>query len=68
MKNNPLGIAATLTTQSGEASYASLAKLAAMTHTDVGQLPHTVKILLENLARRAGDRDVTEADVVALAQ
>jgi aconitate hydratase len=68
MNNDPLGVAAKLTTQSGEASYASLAKLAAMTHTDVGQLPHTIKILLENLARRAGDRDVTEADVVALAQ
>jgi aconitate hydratase len=68
MKDNPLGITATLTTQSGTASYVSLAKLAAKTHTDVGQLPHTVKILLENIARRAGGRDVTEADVVALAQ
>ena len=68
MTNNPLGIAATLTTQSGTASYVSLAKLAAKTRTDVGRLPHTVKILLENIARRAGGRDVTEADVVALAQ
>ena len=32
------------------------------------RLPHTVKILLENIARRAGGRDVTDADVVALAQ
>jgi aconitate hydratase len=68
MTNNPLGIAATLTTQSGTASYVSLAKLAAKTRTEVGRLPHTVKILLENIARRAGGRDVTEADVVALAQ
>jgi aconitate hydratase len=34
----------------------------------VAQLPHTVKILLENIARRAGGRDVSEADVIALAQ
>jgi aconitate hydratase len=30
-------------------------------------LPHTVKILLENLLRRAGTRDVADADVAALA-
>jgi len=34
---------------------------------DVGSLPHTVKILLENLMRRAGSRDVSENDVRALA-
>jgi aconitate hydratase len=34
---------------------------------DVGRLPHTVKILLENLLRRAGSRDVSEGDVSALA-
>jgi len=68
MIDNPLGVTATLTTQAGTASYVSLAKLAAKTNTDVGRLPHTVKILLENIARRAGGRDVTEADVTALAQ
>jgi aconitate hydratase len=68
MRNNPLGATATLTTQSGTASYLSLAKLAAKTGADVARLPHTVKILLENIARRAGGRDVSEADVVALAQ
>ena len=67
MTINPLGVAATLVTQSGTASYVSLAKLAAETSADVGRLPHTVKILLENIARRAGSRDVTEADVLALA-
>jgi aconitate hydratase len=30
-------------------------------------LPHTVRILLENLLRRAGTRDVSDADVAALA-
>ena len=34
---------------------------------DVGRLPHTVKILLENLLRRAGTPDVSEQDVRALA-
>jgi len=33
----------------------------------VDALPHTVKILLENLLRRAGTRDVTDEDVRALA-
>ena len=34
---------------------------------DVTRLPHTVKILLENLLRRAGTRDVGDADIRALA-
>src|SRR5947209_18222080 len=34
---------------------------------DLDRLPHTVKILLENLLRRAGTRDVSEDDVAALA-
>jgi aconitate hydratase len=35
---------------------------------DIGRLPHTVRILLENLLRRAGTRDVTDEDVLALAR
>ncbi|MBL8337383.1 MAG: hypothetical protein JNM97_11455, partial [Rhodoferax sp.] len=65
MTNDPLDITTTLATASGAASYVSLAKLAANTGADVASLPHTVKILLENIARRAGSRDVSEADVVA---
>ena len=65
---NALDSVATLKTASGNARYVSLAKLAAKTGTDVARLPHTVKILLENIARRAGGRDVSEADVVALAR
>src|SRR5580765_5222157 len=34
---------------------------------DVHQLPKTLKILLENLLRRAGTRDVADEDVAALA-
>ncbi len=68
MTNDYLGATATLTTDSGTASYLSLKKLSTKTGADVARLPHTVKILLENIARRAGGRDVSEADVVALAQ
>jgi len=42
-----------------------LYRLAAV--ADLGRLPHTVKILLENLLRRAGTRDVSAEDVRALA-
>ena len=34
---------------------------------DLGRLPHTVKILLENLLRRAGTSSVADADITALA-
>jgi aconitate hydratase A / 2-methylisocitrate dehydratase len=42
-----------------------LYRLAAV--ADLDRLPHTVKILLENLLRRAGSRDVSAEDVRALA-
>ena len=68
MTSDPLGLSATLTTASGTAAYTSLAKLATKSGADIARLPHTVKILLENIARRAGGRDVSEADVLALAR
>ena len=68
MTTKPLDVAATLDTGSGTASYVSLVKLAAATGADVARLPHTVKILLENIARRAGGRDVSEADVASLSR
>ena len=71
MKNDPLGIVATLpagaNSDSTNLQYVSLAKLGKKMGVDVTRLPHTVKILLENIARRVGGRDVTEADVAALA-
>tara|TARA_R110001592_G_scaffold232050_1_gene489334 strand:+ start:17898 stop:20618 length:2721 start_codon:yes stop_codon:yes gene_type:complete len=67
MTNDPLGIAATLTTVSATAQYVSLAKLADKTGADVARLPHTIKILLENIARRVDGRDVSQADVESLA-
>ncbi|MCA9213354.1 MAG: aconitate hydratase, partial [Planctomycetales bacterium] len=67
MTNDPLGIAATLTFATTTAHYVSLAKLADKTGADVERLPHTVKILLENIARRVDGRDVSQADVESLA-
>lgn len=59
-------IAANLETPSGTVSYVSLAQLANKTGADVGRLPHPVKIRLENIARRGGGRDGSQADGEAL--
>jgi aconitate hydratase len=45
----------------------SLDDLAAETGADLERLPKTVLILIENLVRRAGSRDVSDDDVRALA-
>jgi hypothetical protein len=47
----------------GELAFARLAWLADQGIGDVGRLPHTVRILLENLLRRAGTRDVADEDI-----
>ncbi len=51
----------------GELEYARLAWLTDQRIGDVERLPQTVRILLENLLRRAGTRDVADEDVAALA-
>jgi aconitate hydratase len=56
-----------LATPAGDVTIAALGSLAEAGIGTVDVLPHTVKILLENLLRRAGGRDVTDADVAALA-
>jgi aconitate hydratase len=68
MSDDPLDLGSTLDINSGTVRYVSLANLANRTGADVASLPHTVKILLENIARRAGGRDVSELDVAALAR
>lgn len=68
MTIRPSDVTATLETSSGTASYVSLTKLGAAIGAEVARLPHTVKILLENIARRVGGRDVSEDDVVALSR
>jgi aconitate hydratase len=61
------GSAAVLQTADGPVSYVRLGWLSEHGSPDPSRLPHTVKILLENLLRRAGTRDVTDEDVRALA-
>ncbi len=57
----------TLETEEGPVRLFRLGWLADEGIGDVARLPHTTKILLENLLRRAGTRDVTDDDVRALA-
>ncbi|HEU5001418.1 MAG TPA: aconitate hydratase AcnA [Actinomycetota bacterium] len=54
----------TLDTPSGPVR---LHRLDGVPGADLTRLPHTVKILLENLLRRQGSRDVSASDVEALA-
>jgi aconitate hydratase len=56
-----------LSTPRGDVSIARLGWLAERGIGAVDTLPHTVRIVLENLLRRAGGRDVSDADVEALA-
>ena len=57
-----------LETADGALDFYSLPWLAETGVADVSRLPHTVRILLENLLRRAGTRDVADEDVRALAR
>ncbi|HEX2149776.1 MAG TPA: aconitate hydratase AcnA, partial [Actinomycetota bacterium] len=67
MPNDPLNTLQELETAGGKVGIYSLETLAVRAGIDAAALPHTVKILLENLLRRAGTRDVSEDDVMALA-
>ena len=60
--SDPFAARARLETGDGPVELYRLAAVA-----ELERLPHTVKILLENLLRRAGTRDVSEDDVRALA-
>ena len=48
-------------------SYFSLNKLGAKLSTDLGQLPYSLKILLENLLRNEDGNSVKKADIQAVA-
>ncbi|HYJ60280.1 MAG TPA: aconitate hydratase AcnA [Actinomycetota bacterium] len=54
-------------TPDGPVELYRLSRLADHGVADAARAPHTVRILLENLLRRAGSRDVTDEDVAALA-
>ena len=55
-------------TASGRVGAYRLGWLAAQGLLEPEKLPHTLKILVENLLRRAGSRDVREEDVLGLAR
>jgi aconitate hydratase len=61
------GAKARLETAEGSVDLFRLGWLAEQGIGDVARLPHTIKILVENLLRRAGTRDVADDDVRALA-
>ncbi len=61
------GAKAELPTAAGPLHFYRLGWLAESGFGDPSRLPRTVKILLENLLRRAGTRDVSDDDVRALA-
>ncbi len=52
----------------GGPDYVRLERLAELGIADVSRLPHTVKILLENLLRHSASEHVSERDVEALAR
>jgi aconitate hydratase len=62
------GARAELATASGPVRIHRLSWLAEQGLGAVERLPHTVKVLLENLLRRAGTRDVRDEDVLSLAR
>ncbi|MEX0988770.1 MAG: aconitate hydratase AcnA [Actinomycetota bacterium] len=67
MPSDLTGARSRLDAAAGSLELYSLPWLADAVGADVSGLPHTVKILLENLLRRAGSRDVRDHDVRALA-
>jgi aconitate hydratase len=66
VNEDPFQVQIQIPTASGRVRAYSLPSLAQAGGVNLERAPHTVKILLENLLRRAGTRDVAEADVVAL--
>ena len=67
MRSEFAGARGRLETAAGTVEIHRLDWLAEHEAGDVARLPHTVKILLENLLRHAGSRDVSDEDVRALA-
>jgi aconitate hydratase len=67
MSTDLAGARSRLETAGGAVDLYRLGWLAQQGTGDVARLPHTIKILLENLLRRAGSRDVADHDVTALA-
>ncbi|MGH2769313.1 MAG: hypothetical protein ACRDJF_02155, partial [Actinomycetota bacterium] len=56
---DPFGARAHIDLAAGRVWLYRLERVAEQAGVDLARLPHTVKILLENLLRRAGTRDVS---------
>jgi len=67
-KQDRFGARATLQTPTGSAVIYRLNRLAEENVADVSRLPFSIKILLESLLRQVDGFQITEDDVVALAQ
>ena len=67
-KQDRFGARASLQTPTGSAVYYRLNRLAEENIADVSRLPFSIKILLESLLRQVDGFQITEDDVVALAQ
>ena len=65
---DPFDALTTLDTSAGKVHYYNLDSLTRAVFAEVGTLPYTVRILLENLLRRYDGEIVTQEDIVALAQ
>ena len=67
MPADPFGVRDTLQTAGGAVAYYRLDRLAEQTGTDLGRLPFSIKVLLENVLREAGEGPVTADDVRTIA-
>jgi aconitate hydratase len=65
---DPFGALTPLDTAAGTVQYYQLDCLTRLGVADVGALPFSIKIVLENLLRRWDAEIVTQEDVVALAK
>jgi len=67
MPADPFGVRDTLSTAAGPVAYYRLDRLAEQTGTDLARLPVSIRILLENVLREAGEGPVGRDDVEKLA-
>jgi aconitate hydratase len=67
MAADPFGVRDTLDTAMGPVAYYRLDRLAEQTGTDLDRLPFSIKVLLENVLREAGEGPVTADDVRTMA-
>ncbi len=67
MPADPFGVRDTLQTAGGAVAYYRLDRLAEQTGADFDRLPFSIKVLIENVLREAGDGPVTADDVRTIA-